>query len=153
MTYRKTWFDYVLWVVYAGLCVMLLAYVGNQMYTVYVGASLAKLGTFVLFPVLICLYSGIRMSSMAVRKRHLFSAHFLAITESLIVSVAFVFGTIIRLKQSFVMAALYENSSVYLPGEYYEMALVRAGSLPASLAHGMSELFVRCLRLIFSFFG
>ena len=62
MTYRKTWFDYVLWAVYAGICVMLLAYVGNHIYAFYVGAPMAKLGTFLPFPILLCLYPGIRIA-------------------------------------------------------------------------------------------
>lgn len=147
MVYRKTWFDYVLWAVYAGLCVMLLAYVGNHIYAFYVGASYAKLGTFLPFPILLCLYSGIRLASQAVRRKIHFSAHTAAMAESLAVSVSFVFGLILRLKEGFVMA------SVPQPGEYYEMAVVRAGEESPALAHGMSDLFVRCLRVVFSFLG
>ena len=53
MTYRKTWFDYVLWAVYAGFCVTMLAYTGNRMYAFYVGDALAGLGAFLLFCVFI----------------------------------------------------------------------------------------------------
>lgn len=153
MTYRKTWFDYVLWAVYAGLCVMFLAYTGNHLYVFYVGASIAKLGTFVLFPVLLCLYPGIRLSGMAVRKRHNFSTHFRAMTEALVVSVSFVFGTMIRIKEGLLMAAVYDMGSALEAGDYYNMALIRAGEESAPLAHGMSDLFVRCLRVVFSFLG
>lgn len=153
MTYRKTWFDYVLWLVYAGLCVMLLAYTGNHLYAFYVGVPLAKLGTFVLFPVLLCLYPGIRLSGMAVRKRHAFSAHFRAMTEALIVSISFVFGTMIRIKEGLLMASFYDTGSALEAGDYYNMALIRAGEESEPLAHGMSDLFVRCLRVVFSFLG
>ncbi len=153
MTYRKTWFDYVLWAVYAGLCVALLAFVGNHMYAFYVGVSLAKLGTFLLFPVLFCIYPAIRLSAQAIRKRHCFSAHFSAMAEALMVSVSFVFGTILRVKEGFLMADIYETAQDFPLGDYYEMAVVRAGEGSISLAHGMSDLFVRCLRVVFSFLG
>lgn len=153
MTYRKTWFDYVLWALYAGICVMLLAYVGKHIYVFYVGTSLAKLGAFLPFPLLFCLYFGIRMSAQAVRRKHHFSAHTAAMTESLAVSVSFVFGLILRLNEGILMASGYETASVFEPGEYYDMAVVRAGMESPALAHGLSDLFVRCLRVVFSFLG
>lgn len=153
MTYRKTWFDYVLWAVYAGICTMLLAYVGKHIYAFYVGASLAKLGTFLPFPILLCIYPGIRLSSQAIRKKYHFSAHTAAMTESLAVSVSFVFGLILRLKEGILMASVYEEASVFEPGEYYEMAVVRAGADSPALAHGLSDFFVRALRMVFSFLG
>lgn len=153
MTYRKTWFDYVLWAIYAGLCVMLLSYVGKHIYVFYVGTSLAKLGTFLPFPLLLCLYPGIRQISLAMRKKYHVSAHTSAMTESLAVSVSFVFGLIVRLKEGLLMASSYEASPSFEPGEYYEMAVVRAGADSPSLAHGLSDLFVRCLRVVFSFLG
>lgn len=147
MIYRKNWFDYVLWAVYAGICVMLLAYVGNHIYAFYVGAPLAKLGTFLPFPLILCLYPGIRLASQVIRKRFRFSTHAAAMAESLVVSVSFVFGLILRLREGILMAPALEA------GEYYEMAVVRAGAESPSLAHGISDLFVRCLRVVFSFLG
>lgn len=147
MIYRKNWFDYVLWAVYAGICVMLLAYVGNHIYAFYVGVPLAKIGTFLPFPLILCLYPAIRLSSQAIRKRFRFSAHTAAMAESLVVSVSFVFGLILRLREGILMAPVLE------PGEYYEMAVVKAGMESPALAHGISDLFVRCLRVVFSFLG
>lgn len=147
MIYRKNWFDYVLWAVYAGICVMLLAYVGNHIYAFYVGAPLAKLGTFLPFPLILCLYPGIRLVSQAIRKRYHCSAHTAAMTESLVVSVSFVFGLILRLREGILMVPAIE------PGEYYEMAVVKAGMESPAFAHGMSDLFVRCLRVVFAFLG
>lgn len=153
MTYRKTWFDYVLWAVYAGICVMLLVYVGKHAYMFYVGTSLAKIGAFLPFPLLICLYLGIRQTSLAIRKKYHISVHNAAIAESLAVSVSFVFGLIIRLREGLFMASVYESAPAFEPGEYYEMALVRAGADSPALAHGLSNLFVWCLRAAFSFLG
>lgn len=153
MVYRKTWFDYILWAVYAGVCVTLLAYVGYHIYTFYVGVPLAKLGAFLPFPILFCLYPGIRLSAMAIRKRYYFSVHAAAMAESVAVSVSFVFGLILRLRDGMLMTSVYEETSVFAPGKYYEMAVVRAGAESSGLAHGMSDLFVRCLRMAFAFLG
>lgn len=156
MVYRKNWFDYLLLAVYTGICVMLLAYVGNRIYATYVGGSLAKLGMFLPFPVLICLYLGIRHVSLAIRKRLRISAHALSMAEACAVSVAFVFGTLVRIKEALLMAYSYDSAIDMNQndiGEYYEMAVVQAGGGNSSLSHGMSDLFVRCLRLVLSFLG
>lgn len=153
MSYRKNWFDYVLWVGYAGVCVLLLAYAGNQIYTIYVGAPLAKLGAFLPFPVLFCLYPGIRLISQTIRKKYHFSAHTAAMMEALAVSVSFVFGLLVRLREGLLHAAGYGAASAFEPGKYYELAVVRAGEESAALAHGLSDLYVRCLRVVFSFLG
>lgn len=155
MTYRKNWFDYVLWAVYAGLCIMLLAFVGNDLYSYYVGEQLVLLGTFLPFPVLICLYLAIRQSSQAVRKRYHFSGHFFAITESLAVSVSFVFGTILRLKEGYIAASLYEleMGAPFEAGDYYELAMVRTGGEGFLSVQGIGGLFVKCLRVVLSFLG
>ena len=51
------------------------------------------------------------------------------------------------------MAPIYESAPSFEPGEYYEMAVVRAGAESPALAHGLSDLFVRSLRGVFSFLG
>lgn len=153
MTYRKTWFDYVLWAAYAGVCVLLLAYAGNQIYTIYVGAPLAKLGAFLPFPVLFCLYPGIRLISQTIRKKYHFSVHTTAMMEAFAVSVSLVFGLLVRLREGLLHAAGYGAASAFGPGKYYELAVVRAGEESAALAHGLSDLYVRCLRVVFSFLG
>ncbi len=153
MTYRKTWFDYVLWAVYAGFCVTMLAYTGNRMYAFYVGDALAGLGAFLLFPVLLCLYPGIRLSCQAMRKKHIFSAHFMIMAEALAISVSFVFGTILRIREALLMASVYNLESTLSPGDYYELAVVRTSGWGFSFAHGMGDLFVHCLRFVLSFLG
>ncbi|MDE7247619.1 MAG: hypothetical protein K2N43_07000, partial [Lachnospiraceae bacterium] len=153
MIYRKTWFDYVLWAVYAGLCIILLASVGNRLYAHYVGESLAKLGSFLFFAVLFCLYPGIHLSSRAIRKKRQLSTHFFTMAEALVVSVSFVFGTILRIKEGFAMTHMYGLDSVFEPGDYYELAMIKTGGFSMSLAHGMGDLYVRCLRVVFSFLG
>lgn len=153
MVYRKTWFDYLLLTVYTGICVMFLAYTGNRIYVTYVGAPLAKLGMFLPFPLLLCLYPGIWLSSLAIRRKYSFSAHALAMTEAFVVSVSFVFGTLIRMKEALVYDTGLDRQAGFGAGSYYDMAVVKAGEVSGPLAHGMSDLYVRCLRAVFSFLG
>lgn len=154
MTYRKTWFDYVLWAIYAGLCIILLYYVGSSLYSSYVGGSLASLGFFVLVALLLCLYSGVRMLGRALRKRYLFSHHFISMAEAIAVSVSFVFGTILRLKEGMVWASIFDmKDSVLHAGEYYDLAMVRSGGSGFTFPHGISDLYVNCLRVVLSFLG
>lgn len=153
MTYRKTWFDYVLWAVYAGLCIILLAFVGNRLYAFHVGEPLIWLGNFILFPVLLCLYTAVCLSSRTIRGKRHFSSHFSAMTEALVISVSFVFGTILRIREGLLMASIYNLGSAIEPGDYYELAMVRIGGWGTIFAHGIGDLFVRCLRVVLSFLG
>ncbi len=147
MTYRKTWFDYVLWGAYAGLCVIFLAFTGYHIYASYVGLSLAWLGAILVFPVVVCIYLALRLSSQAFFGKRGFSVHGGAMLEAFIVSVSFIFGLIIRI------TALMYTPPEAVTGIYYERALVRAGQTPEPLTHGVSDLYVRCLSAVFSFLG
>lgn len=118
MIYRKTWFDYVLWVIYAGICIILLGYVGYSMYSFYVGESLASLGVFVLVALLLCLYPGSRVLGRLIRKNYHFSNHFLSMTETLVISVSFVFGTILRLKEGIIWASIFEVTASCIAIQY-----------------------------------
>ncbi len=153
MIYRKTWFDYVLWAVYAGACIILLAYVGNRLWVCHIGEPLAGLGAFAPFLVLSGLYPGIRITSRAIRKKHHFSVHFFSMAEALAISVSFVFGTILRIREGLLAASIHEMGYAFEPGDYYELAKVRAGGGGFSFPHGMSDLYVNSLRGVLSFLG
>ena len=152
MTYRKTWFSYVLWVAYAGLCVMLLSYTGYHIYAGYVALPLARLGALIIFPVLVCVYLALRLSSQAIRKRHSVSLYARAMLEAAVVSISFVFGLLYRLRV--LLYTTVDSASIEsVTGDYYERALIRAGEQIEPMAHGLSQLYVTCLSAVFSFLG
>ena len=152
MTYRKTWFSYVLWVVYAGLCVMLLSYTGYHIYAGYVALPLARLGALIIFPVLVCVYLALRLSSQAIRKRRTLSLYARNMLEAAVVSVSFVFGLLYRLRV--LLYTTIDSAAIEsVTGEYYERALIRAGETIEPMAHGVSQLYVFCLSTVFSFLG
>lgn len=152
MTYRKTWFSYVLWVAYAGLCVMLLSYTGYHIYAGYVALPLARLGALIVFPVLVCVYLAFRLSSQAVRKRHSVSLYTRNMLEAAVVSVSFVFGLLYRLR--ILLYTTYDSAAIEaITNDYYARALIRIGEEFEPMAHGLSQLYVLCLSVFFSFLG
>ena len=152
MTYRKTWFSYVLWVAYVGLCVMLLSYTGYHIYAGYVALPLARLGALIIFPVLVCVYLALRLSSQAIRRRRTISLHARTMMEAAVVSISFVFGLLSRLRvllYTTIDAASIES----VTSDYYGRALIRAGEQIEPMAHGLSQLYLFYLSTVFSFLG
>ena len=147
MIYRKTWFDYVLWAVYAGLCVMLLAFTGYHIYVSYVGLPLARLGAFLVFPVLVLAYLGLRLSSRTLGRKHGVLSRRAAMLETSVVSASFIFGLIIRISK-----VLHTPPGV-VAGPFYEQALIKVEQEAMPLTRGVSNLYVRCLSAVFSFLG
>lgn len=151
MIYRKTWFSYVIWILYTGLCVTLLAYAGYSVYKTYVMAAPAKLGALIVFPLLVCIYLALRQSALCLRRRRSISLHSKLMIEAFCVSVAFVFGFLTRLRM-LSSAALFTPGDA-LGGEFMEKALVRTGEGVEPIAHGISYLYVLILSTVFSFLG
>lgn len=152
MTYRKTWFSYVIWFLYASLCVMLLAFAGYLAYGSYVKAAPAKLGALLIFPLLVCIYLALRQSALAVRRRKSISLHSRQMMEAFCVSVSFVFGFLVRIRM-FCYAEMLLSSGETLSGSFLEKAFVRAGESIEPIAHGVSYLYVLILSAVFSFLG
>lgn len=151
MTYRKTWFSYVIWILYTGLCVTLLAFAGYSIYGVYVKAAPAKLGALLVFPLLVCIYLALKQSALAIRRRRSLSLHSKLMIEAFCVSVSFVFGFLVRLR-IFRDVTLFSSGDA-LSGGFMEKALVRAGEGVEPIAHGLSYLYVLTLSAVFSFLG
>ena len=152
MTYRKTRLSYVIWFLYASLCVTLLAFAGYSAYGVYVKAAPAKLGALLLFPLLICVYLALKHSALAIRRRQTLTQHSKLMLEAFCVSVSFVFGFLVRLRMFRYADALLSSKDV-LSGSFMEKAFVRAGGIVEPIAHGISYLYLLLLSAVFSFLG
>lgn len=152
MTYRKTRLSYVIWTLYTCICVMLLAFVGYSVYDTYVKAAPAKLGALLIFPLFVCIYLALKKSALALRKRQSISAHSKQMIEAFCVSVAFVFGFLVRLRM-FRYAEVILSSAETLGGGFLERAFVRAGERIEPIAHGVSYLYVLMLSGVFYFLG
>lgn len=163
MTYRKTWFSYVLWAAYAGLCVMLLAFVGFYLYSTLPFASMFKLGALVIFPITVAVYWVAGEVSLFVRKKYVMNVHTAQILEVFVVALSVVFGILYRVvgvlySGMYADTALAGQQSVQdileVPyADYYDMALVRAGEQLTPLTHSAGYLYVLCVSAACSFLG
>ena len=152
MTYRRTWFGYVLWVIYAGLCVTMLAFIGFTLWKEYIPFPMAQAGAFFIFPLLLGVYALLRTASWKIRTKYNIQAHTLAMLEAFSAASCFVFGTLYRLH-----AALFSTFELYIlesmETEYFERALVTAGDQITPMVHGIGYLYVLCLSFVMSFLG
>ncbi len=163
MTYRKTWFSYVVWAVYAGLCVMLLAFMGYYLYLESIAVPAAGIGVFLIFPVAVGVYWGIRETASYLRTKYTLSRHTAQMLEAFAVAFCMVFGLLRR-----IFAVLYTDAYYALTdtapaairdivqtpyASYYDMALVRTGGQLEPLAHGAGYLYVLCVSAVCSFLG
>lgn len=176
MTYRKTWFSYVLWILYTILCVILLAVLAGGVWTAYLAGipysqgfpspvvtplkgmsdgMLTLLGLLVL-PVTALLYLAVRKISGAVRKKCTWKERTLRIWECIAVFLILAGGVFLRVMymQYAVSMAEHEPFLTEQVGgmEYYYMALSPEGNAAASLSR-ISYLYVLCLSVALSFLG
>lgn len=161
--YRKTWFGYALWAVYAGLCIISLVSLGFALYFEYISASMAGFGCFLIFPVAVGAYWAIREAAQYCRKKYTIHTHTVQMLEAFLVAFSLVFGTVCRLV-SVLSAESYFRLSFSQPAgirdlvevpyaTYYDMALVRTGEQITPLVHGAGYLYVLCLSAFCSFLG
>lgn len=163
MTYRKTWFSYVLWAVYAGLCIMLLTFMGFDLFAGYISSSMARIGGLLIFPIAVGAYWGIRIISQMIRKKYVMHMHTANMLEFFVVAISVVFGILFRIS-SVLYSEMYFDSALAVPApicdivkvpyaSYYDMALVRAGETLEPLSHGAGYLYVMCTSAVCFFLG
>ena len=75
MTYRKTLFSYIVWAVYTGVCIMLLAFMGYFANVRYFALGNPAQGMSVLcalagVPLVLAVYFGVRTAAEAIRKKY-----------------------------------------------------------------------------------
>lgn len=171
MTYRKTWFSYVLWVVYTMLCAIFLFFAGNYVCVSFLTNRLESHGMpaslvnstmrisgllAVLFAV--ALYWIIRVISGQIRKKHAGWKVNLRILEGIVVWVALALGIFFRIEQAGnniqLQNTVESNMQTYINGmEYFDMAVVTPGSSVEPMAYGSAYLYVVCLSFLLSFLG
>lgn len=152
MVYRKTWFSYVLWVCYAGLCVSMLAFIGFFLCAEYISVSVAEVGVVLIFPLILGIYAAIRTISRKIREKHTMQMHNRVMWEAFVVALSLVFGTLYRM-HSILYSAFDNFSPENMDTEYFDMALVSAGEKAVTMAHGTGSLYVICLSAVMSFLG
>lgn len=157
MTYKKTWFSYVLWAVYMGICILLLAFMGYYIYLHIISSEMTVIGGLMLFPVTIGIYFIVKTISYAGRKKWHVHPHTAAMWEAFLVSLLMVFSVLYRLHYLlYGVNTLAEGKLVPIE----DMALQSAAYQQAQVGNGIAitgvlqeVLYRKGLSVAFSFLG
>lgn len=177
MTYRKTWFSYVLWILYTILCVVSLVVLAGGVWTAYLAgipygkgfpapvvSPLAGLSDgmlillgFLILPITVLLYWGIRVLSGVIRKKCTWKERTLRIWECVIVVLILTGGVLLRVMYAEYVISMADNE-LFVTGqmsgmEYYNMAVSTGGNIAANVPNRISYLYVLCLSVVVSFLG
>lgn len=157
MTYRRTWFGYVLWFLFTALCVALLAVNGvvcMRYFTEFTEILLLIIGFF-LVPLSVCLYWAIRGVSAWIRKKCVWkeqAGRIVVCILFLLIMAGGVFIRIVRLNE-YVWSG--EPLNVISPESmrYFEQAKAALAGHAAPLDYGIEYLYVMFLSVVLSFLG
>ena len=169
MTYRKTWFSYVLWVVYTMLCVLFLVFAGNYVCESYFADSLARIGsvkiplqehTLKIFGILTVLavaavYWIVRGVSGQIRKKYTVKESICRIVECIAALAVLAAGIFLRVQDYIQMQNMPESElRACVSGiEYFDRAVVTEQGGIEPLAYGGAYFYVLCLSFVLSFLG
>lgn len=147
MTYRRTWFDYIAWTAFTGVCVMLLTFMGFFLLGSEENAY-HVISALLAFPLVIICYLAVKAAAHAVRRRYTMRAHTASMWEWFIAMLVFV--------MSFLTAWHYIGTNQPLSDlydtTYFDMAAVGKGTVMPT-THGAGYLYVLCLSFVLSFLG
>ncbi|MDE7259288.1 MAG: hypothetical protein K2N77_08650 [Lachnospiraceae bacterium] len=175
MTYRKTWFSYVLWILYTILCVISLVVLAGGVWTAYLAgipygkgfpdpivSPLAGVNDHILIllgllivPVTVLLYWTIRGLSGVIRKKCTWKERTLRIWECVVVLLILAGGVFLRIMYAgYAMSVVNNEWGLQVSGlEYYDMAIAADGNVMPNTLNGISYLYVLCLSVVVSFLG
>lgn len=176
MVYRKTWFGYVLWVLYSIVCVILLAQAGNVWASYLAGIPYAKgfpdtiisplagiprgilpyLGLLTI-PAVLVLYWAVRIFAGKIAKKYVWKRHMVQLAECLVALISITGGIILRIDGARTSISMIEDEQFllnYVSGtEYYDLAMVTTEGPVPFIAYGAAYLYVICLSAVMSFLG
>lgn len=176
MTYRKTWFSCVLWILYTILCVILLTVLAGGVWTAYLAGipygkgfplpvfaplkgmsdGILTLLGFIILPVTVLLYLTVRKVSGVIRKKCTWKEHALLVWECaavLLILAGGVFLRIMYMQYAVSMAEHEQFLAEQVSGmDYYYMALSPEGNAAVPL-NRIAYLYVFCLSVVLSFLG
>lgn len=164
MTYQKTWFSYVLWVIYTMLCVIFLFFAGNYVCvsyfsdTVSLPRHMALLFGFLTVLSAAAFYWIIRGVSGKIRRKYAGWDNVFRILECIAVWAIFVLGIFLRAMRALeyirLQNAAESNLQSFVNGtDYFDMAKVTSGGSMEPLVYGGAQLYVACLSFVLTFLG
>lgn len=164
MTYHKTWFSYVLWVIYTMLCAIFLFFSGNYIWVSYFSGLVSLPGYVALLFGLLAvvaaaaLYWIIRGVSGKIRRKYPCKDIVFRIMECIIATAAFALGIFLRVIRALeyiqLQNAAESDLHAFINGtDYFDMAKVTSGGSMEPLIYGGAQLYVACLSFVLTFLG
>lgn len=177
MTYRKTWFSGVLWLLYTILCIVSLVILAGGVWTAYLAgipygkgfppaviAPLAGISddallwlALLILPLTALLYWAVRYIAGVVRRKCAWKERTLFVWECIVVFLILAGGMVLRVLYADYVISLADNElflAQQVSGmEYYDMATVTAGGSATASLDRMAALYVLCLSVALSFLG
>lgn len=157
MVYQKTWFSYILWVLYAGTCMMLLAFIGYYagIYCIQTSGVPAAAGALVLLALVAALYYGMRSISLAVRKKYTMQLHTARMWECFIAAFVLLMSVLYQAGQTLLyIGALDEKTQELLcSSSFFQRAMITSSQQAEMSVYAGGWLYERCLSVVLSFLG
>ena len=164
MTYRRTWFSWVLWFLFAALCIILMVVDGVvviQYFTGLVGTSLLIAGLSVI-PAAVFMYWVIRCVAVRIRKKYVWKERTVRIVVCVFFLLILVLGLGLRVGRLNDFIWNIKDSHIYFQApnivstqsmEYFDMAVVTQKSDISLTDYSLNDLYVVLLSTVLSFFG
>lgn len=162
MTYRRTWFDCMLWFLYAVLCIVLIAADSKEWLQHFAGIGIISPQIIYVLPVvpIAALYWMIRSIATKIRKKWMWKEHAAMILECtvfLLVMAVILLNRIMALNYVAALLAQHGGSNANLFPEssmrFFDMAVVSDRGINMPMDQGISDLYVRLLSFVLSFLG
>lgn len=150
MTYKKTWFSYILWAIYTCIMGVMLANYTILLWKKEINVTVSYptvVFVFLVFALTAGGYFLFRKLLCQVRDRIEIREHTALLWEIFIVAGMFSMAFLYRIY------LCMQGTHLIRVTPYYELAMVKAGESVEPMLHGASYLYTVCLSFVFSFLG
>lgn len=166
MIYRRTWFSWVIWFIFAALCIILLTVDGVvwiQHFTGLKGTLLLIAGVAVI-PAVACIYWIIRCVAVRIRKKYVWKERTVRIAVCVFFLLVLVLGLGLRAGRLHSFINIWDMKDHLRPAraldivsaqsmEYFNKAVVTEQSNISPTDYGLNDLYVVLLSAVLSFLG
>ena len=166
MIYRRTWFSWVIWFLFAALCIILLSVDGvvwMQHFTGLKGTLLLIFGLSVI-PATVCIYWIIRCVAVRIRKKYVWKERTVRIAVCVFFLLVLMLGLGLRAGRLHDFISTWNMKDHISPVraldivsaesmEYYDKAVVTEQSNISPTDYGLNDLYVVLLSAVLSFLG
>ncbi|MCH5262244.1 MAG: hypothetical protein J1F42_04970 [Lachnospiraceae bacterium] len=164
MTYRRTWFSWVLWLLFAVLCIILLVVDGIvwMQYFTSLKGTLLLMGGLSVIPAAACIYWIIRGVAVRIRKKCVWKERTVRIAVCVFFLIVLVLGLGLRAGRLHDFISIWNMKDHICPVraivsaqsmEYYDRAVMSLQTDISLTDYGLNDLYVVLLSTVLSFLG